>query len=337
MNNIKANWVTTVIALIIGLSGLAVALSVDTTDDGNGHKKTTITFRVDKSGSPGTQTQAVTASAPVVAAVQTNLEGNLKDETPLGAPPAQIQANQDKATEVQATLPALPTGGATAGVPGCRTQFVQNQSSRNGIRPIWFVLHYTVSPNVPGWGDVNAVVALFNRSSSQASSHFVLDAEGHCAYIVPIENKAWTEAAGNSLGVSVEIIATGKETKLCTGPCLAELRVIFRTVSARTGIKSQTGSIYPAIGGIVQHKDGGLAWGGHIDITPFDSKALASQVLAGVKPSQKSVWIKHRLAIHNTYQQKCKHKYQRERRPVTCAKLRKDAKKLDHLIARKKA
>lgn len=335
MNQIKANWVATFIALLLGLVGVTVSITQTDEPTDNGGTSKSIKFTVDKSGKPGDQNATVTAPVAVVNAVKPNLEGNLRDETPVGAPPQQIEVNQDKATEVKATLPSIPTGGATASVPGCVTKFVNNQSSRNGVRPIWFVLHYTVSPNVPGWADVNAVAALFNRSGSQASSHFIIDAEGHCAYIVPIEQKAWTQAAGNSLSVSVEVIDTGRETTYLPSPGLAKLRQVFRVVASRTGIATREGSVYPATSGCVQHKDGSLAWGGHVDITPFSRALVCKAILVGAKPTKKQTWIKHRLAIHNAYAKKCKHKYQRQRRPVTCSKLRADARKLDALITRK--
>lgn len=328
------HWIA-LLAAVLSLASLSVALSIDTTIGPGGSVHRQITFHVDRSGSPGVQTGTVTAPASVVAAVKPNLESDLRDETPVGAPPAQIEVNEDKATQVKATLPPIPTAGATADVPGCVTRFVGNQSSREGVRPIWFVLHYTVSPNVPGWADVNAVAALFDRSGSQASSHFIIDAEGHCLYIVPLERKSWTESAGNRLSVSVEVIDTGRETTYLPPPGIAKLRQVFGVVSSRIGIAAREGSVYPAVGGCVQHKDGGLAWGGHIDITPFSRTLVCKAILVAAKPSRKQVWIGHRLTIHNTYAQKCKHAYQRERRPVTCKKLRADARKLDRLIARK--
>lgn len=333
----KGNWVVTIVTAIVALAGLTVAITAtDNPTPQGGHEKT-IQFTVDRSGAKGDQPKTVTVQKAVVTSVAANLEQGLKLESPPGAPANQLDAANALELGIKATLPPLPTAGATAGVPGCRTLFVNNQSSRNGVRPIWFVLHYTVSPNVPGWADVLSVVGLFNRSSSQASSTFVEDAEGHCAYIVPIERKAWTQAAGNSLSVSVELIATGKESTLCTGPCLKQLRVIYRTVAARTGIRSVEGSVYPPRGGCIQHKDGGLSWGGHIDITPFSRHNLCAQILAGpavAKPTKKQTWVAHRLAIHNTYAKKCKHARQRKVRPVTCARLRADARKLDRLIRR---
>lgn len=337
MKDLKANWVATFVAILLGIVGVTVSISSTSEPTPTGGTKRTVSATVDKSGKPGTQSMTVKAPASVVNAVKPNLEGNLRDETPVGAPPKQIEVNQDKATEVKATLPPIPTGGATASVPGCVTRFVSNQSSRNGIRPIWFPLHYTVSPNVPGWADVNAVVALFDRSGSQASSHFVIDAEGHCAYIVPLERKSWTEAAGNSLSVSVEVIDTGRETTYLPPAGIAKLRSVFKTVSARTGIAAREGSVYPPVGGCVQHKDGGLAWGGHIDITPFSRTLVCKAILVAAKPSKKQTWINHRLAIHRQYAKKCRHPRQREVRPVTCKRLRSTGRKLDRLIKRKEA
>jgi N-acetyl-anhydromuramyl-L-alanine amidase AmpD len=64
------------------------------------------------------------------------------------------------------------------------------------------VLHYTVSPNRVGWSDVNAVVAEFANPAFQASSNYVIDGEGHCAYIVRESDKAWTQAAANPFAIS---------------------------------------------------------------------------------------------------------------------------------------
>lgn len=328
------NTVVALAALIFSIAALSVSLSLDTTDDGQGHKTRTITFHVDRSGAPGTQTGTVSAPAPVVAAIKPNLETNLQ-APPQGTPQAQLEHVADAEDAVRAALPPLPTAGATAGVPGCRTQFVVNQSSRHGVRPTQFWLHYTVSPNVPGWGDVNAVVGLFNRSSSQASSHFVLDAEGHCAYIVPLEAKAWTQAASNPFAVSVEVIATGKETTYCPGPCMKQLRVIARTVSARTGIPLHAGRVSnctPALSGIVQHFDGGLCSGGHTDIKPFPVDAVVTQIAAGVRTPKKVVWIRHRKAVHLQYVARCPRGHGNT---DECKALRARARKLDQLIARR--
>lgn len=204
-----------------------------------------------------------------------------RDESPAGAAADELADRSDAVDENREALDPLPTAGASAGFVGCRTQFVQNQSSRRGVRPTVQVLHYTVSPNRPGWSDVDAITAFFNRSSSQASSHFIIDAEGNCAYIVPIEAKAWTQAGGNPFAVSYEIIATGRESSYLGTAGYAKLRSVAAQVAKRTGIPTTRGAISgcsPSKSGIVEHRDGGTCWGGHVDISPFSMADVLSRV-----------------------------------------------------------
>lgn len=336
---VKSN-ATALIAALLAIAALSVSFSVRTTNDGNGNKETKITFSVDRSGKDGNQAINVQVPAAAVMQAAPTLEDSLKDETPPLAEqvaPGQLTAAQEEATRIKATQPPLPTAGASAGFQGCVTRFVNNQSSRHGVRPQLQVLHYTVSPNRAGWSDVNAVVALFDRSSSQASSNFVIDAEGNCAYIVPIEAKAWTQAAGNPFSISYEVINSGRESSFMASAGYSKLRSVMRQVATRTGIPMRAGAVngcVPTRSGIVQHKDFGICGGGHVDITPFSSSQVIRLVTAK-QPVPKAVkWLNHRKAISRTYKIKCKHKYQRERRPVTCAKLRKTARELDALIKR---
>lgn len=209
------------------------------------------------------------------------------DETPAGASSQALRENARALDRNRRATTALPTAGASGGAPGCVTSFVRNQSGRRGVRPIVQVWHYTVSANRPGRSDVNGIVAFFNRSSSQASSHFVIDAEGNCAYIVPIEAKAWTQAGGNPWAVSYEIIATGKERAYLAPAGYAKLAKVMRWVSARTGIPMRRGRIggcAPSRSGIVQHRDGGTCWGGHHDIGPFPFATALAQVTKGARP-----------------------------------------------------
>ncbi len=218
----------------------------------------------------------VDATAPLLEDTDT------RTEHPAGVSPEDLERAR-RAARAQ-NLPPLATAGATAGFQGCRTSFVRNQSSRRGVRPTEQTLHYTVSPNTPGWRDVDAVNALFDRTSSQASSNFIIDAEGHCAYIVPIEAKAWTQAAGNPYSVSYEIIATGREARYLAPAGLARLRSVIREVSRRTSIPMRRGHVNactPTRSGIIQHKDWGLCGGGHVDITPFQIDDIVRQLVAG--------------------------------------------------------
>jgi len=273
-------------ALVLGagLLGGIVGSSVD--DDGGGGASgpsAILTVPVDGLDAGKADDRSVEVPRVAVEQAAPKLERDLQSAPP-GTPQDQLDAARRSADLVARTQSPLPVAGASAGFDGCRTSFVNNQSSRGGARPQWQVLHYTVSPNRPGWSDVDAVVALFNRSSSQASSNFVIDSEGHCAYIVPIEAKAWTQAGANRLSVSYEIIATGREHVYLAAPGLARLRSVVHAVARRTGIPLRRGSTRScALGapGIVQHKDFGICGGGHVDVAPFSASAIISQLVAG--------------------------------------------------------
>lgn len=289
-----------ILALLVAIvAGVILVLLL--TDDDEQSKPAVVTIRVDgldADKAPDDRTLVVPKAAVDQAArgVSGDIPEDLPlesedadhtgqaDETPDAVPPAQLRQNQRALERNRRTTEALPTAGASGGVPGCATSFVRNQSSRRGVRPTVQVWHYTVSPNRPGRSDVNGITAYFNSSRSQASSHFVIDAEGNCNYIVPIEAKSWTQAGGNPWAVSYEIIATGREQFYLGDAGYAKLRSVMRWVSQRTGIPMRRGAIggcSPSRSGIVQHADGGSCWGGHHDIGPFGFSAVLAQVLKG--------------------------------------------------------
>lgn len=329
-------WWTGIVALIVALGGFGVTLTQSDDTSTPGKTTHTVTVHFDKSGAPGVQTGTAVVPAPVQAAIKPNLEAGLKDQTPVGMTQEQIDAAAKAAEGIKATLPPLPTGGATVEVPGCRTEFIHSYGSRHGVRPTIFTLHYTVSPNVPGWADVNAVVNLF--AHEEASSNFVLDGEGHCAYIVPLEQKAWTQAAGNPFSVSVEVIDTGSESTYLAPAGLRQLRVIARFVNKQTGIPIRLGRVSanctPITSGFIDHKQWQICGGGHVDIGKFSVPVTVKYLAAGVRPSKKSVWIKHRVQVHTQYQKDCKTRKQRRANDKECRALRVRARTLDSLIKR---
>lgn len=274
-------WVA-VLALLAG--GGAVVVTV-VPNGGSPVPPAMITVPVDGLDAGKAPDRSIEVPKGVVQQVAPVLESGLQGESPAGAPPADLAAAAKQAADIARTQLPLPTAGATLGYEGCRTSFVRNQSSRRGVRPQVQVLHYTVSPNRVGWGDVDAVVALFDRSSSQASSNFVIDGEGHCAYIVPIEAKAWTQAAGNPFSVSYEVIDNGNEGVYMAPAGLAKLRSVVREVARRTGIPMRRGAVSGSCTvvrtGIVQHRDWGTCGGGHGDIAPFPVDAIVRQLVAG--------------------------------------------------------
>lgn len=292
-----------VLALIVASVSLTVSI-VDTDDDGSPDR---IDFVVNTV--PGDGAKAVELSVPEPLADQAarNTESDLVDA---GEPltdvqdvvPGQVAAAEQAEQQVRDTADPLPTAGASGGFDGCVTRFVSNQSSRNGVRPNTQTLHYTVSSNRPGWDDVNAIVNYFNGSSG-ASSHFVLDAEGHCAYIVPIERKSWTQVAANPFAISYEIIARGDEQVYLEPAGYAKLASVMRQVSQRTGIPMRRGAVNGCVttrSGIVQHADYGICGGGHHDINPFSIddvvKVVTSTAAAASSPTAKLTKPERKIA-----------------------------------------
>jgi hypothetical protein len=277
----RSPWRLAVLACAI----LAVAL----TGCGDKHHPKTpapavVTVKVDGLDAGKTPDRTVTVPKAAVTQAAPKVEDDLQSETPAGAPAAVLDDAAQAAEKIARTQTPLSTAGATQGFTGCRTSFVRNQSSRRGVRPQVQVLHYTVSPNRPGWSDVDAIVALFDRASFQASSNFVIDSEGHCAYIVPIEAKAWTQSAGNPFSVSYEIVATGKEARYLEPAGMEKLKAVVAEVARRTGIPLRKGAVsgcVPTRTGIIDHTSWGLCGGGHSDIGPFSVDQVISELVAG--------------------------------------------------------
>lgn len=254
----------------------------------------------------------VTLTVPATVAKQTAAalddHRNARDQTPAGATASVLQAAQAQTARL-AAQDRFPKHFPDAAPEqrGCTTRLVVNYSSRNGVAPHAFILHYTVSPNVTGWADVNAVVGLFNTASYQASSNYVYDNEGNCAYIVREVDKAWTQAAANPEAISVEIIDTGFEKTLLPPAARRKLAGIISDVLARWHIPVQLGAFDGGRftrWGILDHQMLGTAGGGHSDISPrivanggehFDNTAGLSrvrQVIADVKAYRASLVVK---------------------------------------------
>jgi N-acetyl-anhydromuramyl-L-alanine amidase AmpD len=75
------------------------------------------------------------------------------------------------------------------------------------------VIHTTESHDRPGIEDLKGLVAWFDNSASQASSHVANDQEGNDCRMVPDADKAWTCAAYNSQTLNIEQIAFASYTE----------------------------------------------------------------------------------------------------------------------------
>jgi hypothetical protein len=144
-----------------------------------------------------------------------------------------------------------------------RRRIVRNQSSRNGVKPRLLVLHTTESHNRPGVGDLDALASWFDNPASQCSSHVGNDAEGNDIRMVPDEAKAWTQAAFNSVALSIEQIGHASQTSWPN----AQLRNTARWLafwSTKYGIPLERSTTR----GVCQHRDLGRKGGGHHDCGP---------------------------------------------------------------------
>lgn len=272
-------WVLVGLVAVLVVIGVAL-FALNFSDEGG--EPDTLTTKANVQQGDGLPPVTLTAPEEAVDEAREDFTHKDLEDRPESAPPPSDAALL-RAAEVQTHVKALPTAGAVQGFSGCQTRILStNYSSRNGARATWQVLHYTVSHNVFGFADMNAIFFLFNNPGRQASSNFVIDTEGHCYYLVPIESKAWTQAGGNPWSVSYEIIAFGNEAEYLKPPGMAKLKSIMEQVAKRTGIPlrrgATSGSCTPVRSGIIQHKDFGLCGGGHVDITPFNVDTIIRQL-----------------------------------------------------------
>jgi len=226
-------------------------------------------------GEHGTPEQTLVVPKVAVDQAEAALDTHedLRSQQPEGVTPQELDAAevQQEAFAANDQLPAV-TPDAAPNQPGCTTQLVQNYSSRRGVAPRLFVLHYTVSPNRVGWSDVNAVVSLFDRASFQASSNYVIDGEGNCKYIVRESDKAWTQAAANPVSISVEVINSGHEAVYAAPPGLRKIAQVAHDAMKRWNIPIQLGQVRGCTvvrPGLVDHLSLGACGGGHHDISPY--------------------------------------------------------------------
>lgn len=261
-----------VAALVTLLAAFGIYLGVgEATEEGAPSGNTTVTV----GGPHGTPEQTVVVPEAAVEQAEEGLDTHedLRSQQPDGVTPEELDAaeQQQDAFAADDELPAVSPDAAPSQA-GCVTKLVQNYSSRRGVAPRLFVLHYTVSSNRPGWSDVNAIVSLFDRPSFNASSNYVIDGEGNCAYIVRESDKAWTQAAANPVSISVEVINTGHEGVYAAPPGLRKIAQVAHDAMKRWNIPLQIGQVRGCTvvrPGLVDHLSLGACGGGHHDISPY--------------------------------------------------------------------
>lgn len=215
-------------------------------------------------------------------------DSDLRDETPEEVPADVLRAAKDR-VEGLPPLEPKPVGGAQN--YRIRRDFSGRVwDSRDGLPAREACLHYTVSGNVTGWGDVYAVRDYFKRTRV-GSATFIVDFEGHILQMVPRDQAPWTQGWFNNVCVSWEIIATGSETRaqwlqsaLIGGGVLAShVRDELRRIGAPLRWVDPVGCDAPA--GWTDH-NAFECGNDHHDVMPnFPYDVFAGQLLEGPCPA----------------------------------------------------
>ena len=276
-------WVYVVLAIFVSGGTLTFAL-VD--GDGDGHPdRIDITAKVDPID-PGPTIAAPPKQVERAAEQAERAHGQLEHEHDgPGKPPDREQLEQNREVierdDVEGLSPTL-AGGATFNQRGCRTIPIGANFTpgRRATPTIAGPVHETVSPEIPGWGDVLGIGPnFFGRPGTGASSHYVIDGEGHCAYIVRETDTAWT--AGNMNWASacqIEMIGTPDANGWHRSAGMAKATLVLRDCSKRWGIPIQVGNTAGCNvlrAGLVDHNE--LECGNdHWDICRTPEKARTS-------------------------------------------------------------
>lgn len=274
---------------VLAALGVTVAL-IDSNGDG---KPDTVTVHTRNN-------KVVEAPAPAVDQVADAPDAH----TGLGAQVDSTPTADSSSNEANPDGPAIngPVPLAAPHQDGCLTRTIPaNWSYRNGTRPSLIVLHYTVSPNRPGWDDVNSIVAFFSRSATQASSNYVIDNEGHCVLMVPESEKAWAQAGLNSAtACSIEVVNTGSESSYIGPDGGAGQRMLAKVVhdcAARWSIPLRRGATSGCLvtrAGVVDHATLGACGGGHVDIGKYRGIDIDKTIRNAAGPTYPPITAKQR-------------------------------------------
>ena len=183
-------------AILTILAALVVTITIVDEDgpDGPAAAKTTITVRLAPSARaavPDRELEVPKAAVAAVAASSADDHDGSKSETPPGVKPETLEAGREQQDELAAqdNLPVTPRPPPRPRRPGAAHGSSPATRAAAGSPPACSSLHYTVSPNSPGWTDVDGITGYFARASTNASSNYVVDNEGHCNYIVRESDK----------------------------------------------------------------------------------------------------------------------------------------------------
>jgi hypothetical protein len=189
------------------------------------------------------------------------------------------------------TAPVAPQVGplATPNFPGCSTRILPTNWSGSGHAKKAIGLHYTAGGNRSGLSDMNGLTSYASSSAAGVSWHFLIDAEGHCYYSVPLSSRAWTIGNLNRDTVNIEVIGRGNERTYPAGSAgQKKLTEVVQRIGKVYGIPMTVGAVSNCNvtrRGIITHWQGGSCSGGHHDIRPYALDREVAEIRAGtVKP-----------------------------------------------------
>lgn len=155
-----------------------------------------------------------------------------------------------------------------------------NQSERSAGMSL-IVLHSTESHDVPRSAkDLEAVANWFANPAAQASSHVIVDADGHSARCVSDRKKAWTCVNFNSVSLNIEQIGFASFGRDKWRARWREIRETARWIarwSKKYGIPIRLARVSGSTvtrSGVTTHAALGAAGGGHHDPGPYPMRRV---------------------------------------------------------------
>jgi hypothetical protein len=284
--------IATIVLTLLGV-GVTIGIVDNGPDHGPDKPRRTITVTL---GGQGHKKIPLTAAAQAQVAQQAKEDAAGQDEK---AESDLHEQHQPSSTALEQARGRAPPGApripqattfASPSTAGCTSAFVRNVSSRPaGARVLLGVIHWTGSrPIANSTADDLAIVRWFDTPAAQASSNYITDDDGHCYYVVPESQKAWTQAGFNPWSVSDEHINAGVLPVFPTTAGRDAVVRLMRGWHERWKIPYQRGLVRGCTvirPGFLAHRDLGSCGGGHPDIgIPSAVDELIRLAAAGEHP-----------------------------------------------------
>lgn len=122
--------------------------------------------------------------------------------------------------------------------------------------PRGMVLHTAV-------GSYEGTIAWCNNPSSNVSCYFVCAKDGRIAQLVDLNNRAWTQGAGNPDWIGVEFEGFGDRGEALTDEQLNSAAAILAWLHQTYNVPLQITDDPKGGRGLIYHGAGGKEWGGH--------------------------------------------------------------------------